>query len=190
MHEVIQRALMTRTTYKILLVEPNPALVELLVASLSRRFDAYITCVARGDACLDVELLDPHDLVIAESSGAGTPGLELASQLASLGRKPLILLANDLSAEDVVAALRLGVHDVFEKPFPMGDLLDSAERALRERQTALRRVVKYNRMRNMVRQVIRERRDLNRRVELVCRDLVGAHRRLVHRVVGLQKAEN
>ncbi len=181
---------MARTTHKILLVEPNPALVELLVASLSRRFDAYITCVARGDACLDIELLDPHDLVIAEASGAGTMGLELASQLASLGKKPLILLANDLTAEDVVSALRLGVHDIFEKPFPIGDLLDSAERALRDRQVTLRRVVKYNRMRNMVRQVIRERRDLNRRVELVCRDLVGAHRRLVHRVVGLQKTEN
>lgn len=181
---------MSRTTHKILLVEPNPDLVELLVASLSRRFDAYITCVARADACLDIELLDPHDLVIAEASGVGTPGLELASQLGSLGKKPLILLANQFSTEDAVAALRLGIHDVFEKPFPMGDLLDSAERALRDRQLSLRRAVKYNRMRTLVRQVIRERRDLNRRVELVCRDLVGAHRRLVHRVVGLQKAES
>ncbi len=38
-------------------------------------------------------------------------------------------------------------------------------------------------MRELVRRVIRERRDLNRRVELVCRDLVGAHRRLVTRVL-------
>lgn len=179
---------MARQAHKILLVEPEPALVELLVASFSRRFDAYITCVARGDACLDIELLDPHDLVVAEMSGAGMHGLELASQLLSLGKKPVILLVDELAAEDVVSALRLGVHDVFEKPFPVGELLDSAEKALRERQITLRRVAKYNRMREMVRHVIRERRDLNRRVELVCRDLVGAHRRLVHRVVAMDKA--
>jgi hypothetical protein len=34
--------------------------------------------------------------------------------------------------------------------------------------------------------VIGERRDLNRRIELICKDLVGAHRRLVQRVLAEQ----
>ena len=46
-----------------------------------------------------------------------------------------------------------------------------------------RHAARYRRLRELVHRVIRERRDLNRRIELVCRDLVEAHRRLVHRVV-------
>jgi hypothetical protein len=45
-------------------------------------------------------------------------------------------------------------------------------------------------MRELVRHVIRERRDLNRRIELVCRDLVEAHRRLVHRVVEFKGSQS
>jgi hypothetical protein len=40
-----------------------------------------------------------------------------------------------------------------------------------------------------VRHVIRERRELNERVDLICRDLVGAHRRLVHRMLDREKGQ-
>ncbi len=179
---------MSDRTPKILLVEPDPEMVELLVPPLRQRFDARITCVSDGDTCLETDLYDPHDLVIAEWSLSDSPGLELIERLNILGPRPVILLADRPSSQDVVAAIRLGVSDVFPKPFPIGDLLDAVERALTVYELKRRHAAKYRRMRELVRHVIRERRALNKRVELVCKDLVEAHRRLVQRVLTLESS--
>jgi hypothetical protein len=42
------------------------------------------------------------------------------------------------------------------------------------------------RLRRLLRRLLRERRELRQRTELICRDLVGAHRRLVDRVLTIQ----
>lgn len=199
-------------TPRILVVEPDGDVLEILVASLSRRFDAHITCVSDATACLDAELVNPHDLVIAEMdldeaepfcradpaawsepASQARPtnpeprreagGLDLVAQLTALNNRPVILLADALTCDEAVESLRLGVRDVFRKPFRVGDFLDAVNRALQGHALRRQRAGKYRRMRAMVRRAIRERRELARRTELVCRDLVGAHRRLVHRVL-------
>ena len=177
---------MAKQTCKILVVEPDPEVLEILVSSLATRFDAHTTCVADAESCLDVELVDPHDIVIAELELPDSDGLELADKLLALNNRPVLLLADELNCDDVLAAMRLGVRDVFPKPFPVESLLDATDRALQGYDLRRRRAVKYRRMRDLVRRVVRERRDLNRRMELICRDLVGAHRRLVHRVLTIE----
>lgn len=181
---------MSELCRRIMLVEPDAELLDMLVASLAMRFDAEITCVADAVSALDTELTDSHDLVIVEQSLAGADGLELAEQLCSLSRRPVILLCDDPQGDDLIRALRTGVRDAFRKPFAIEELLDSAQRALYGFEVKRQSAVKYRRMREMVRRVIRERRDLNRRIELVCRDLVESHRRLAHRVVEFQKSRS
>lgn len=174
----------TGQTRKIMLVEPDPELLHMLVDGFTGRFDAHLTCVYDASACLDVELVDPHDLVVADFDLPDSDGLELTEHLSTLSPRPVILLAEDPEADDVLASLRLGVHDVLCKPFPLVELLDSADDALRDYVLHRQHTAKYHRMRELVRHVIRERRELNRRTELICRDLVGAHRRLVTHVLG------
>ncbi len=173
---------MTRQSPRILIVEPAPEIVEILVASLSRRLDAHITCVADAESCLDSELGQPHDLIIAEFELLDSDGLRLARELLSLGSRPIILLASNATCAEIIEAMRLGVRDVFRKPFPVAELLESVERLIGSQTEARRRAARYHSMRELVRHVVRERRDLNRRVDLVCRDLVNAHRRLVQRM--------
>lgn len=168
---------------KILLVQPDPDLVELLVASLGRRFDAHITCVASEEGCLDVELFNPHDLVIADVDLQACDGLDFVDQWRTLSNKPIILLSEDAGRDTIIEAMRLGVTDVFVHPFSIAQLLDRCESALREADLARRQMIKYRQMREMVRRVLRERRELNQRMELVCKDLVDSHRRLVNRVL-------
>lgn len=178
---------MTDQSQKVLLVEPDAILLEMLVETLSRRLNPHITCVVDGASCLDVEMVDPHDLVIAEFDLADCDGLTLSERLAALSDRPIILLADNATREDAAEAMRLGVRDLLFKPFPLEQLLDTAERLLREQALKRRQSAKYCRMRQLVRRVVSERRDLNRRVELVCRDLVGAQRRLVHRVLAIEQ---
>ncbi len=173
--------------HKILLVEPDPEIVEILVASLSKRLDAQITCVADMESCLDVDMVDPHHLVVCELELDDGTGVELAEKLRMLSARPIILLADDPTTQDTIEAMRLGVRDLLIKPFPVNDLLDAAERALRCHEVRQAHVAKHHRMRKLLRRVLRERRELNQRVELVCRDLVGAQRRLMHRVCDSQE---
>lgn len=174
---------MTDGRHRILLVEPNAEVVEILVASLARRFDAQITCVADGASALDADFRTPQDLVISEVLLDDCDGLQLVQQLCSLCVRPIILLADEPSSDDAIEAMRTGVRDMYVKPFAVEDLLDSAERLLRGNELRRAHLRKHHRMRHLVRRVLRERRDLKRRTELICRDLVEAHRRLVHRVL-------
>ncbi len=197
-----------------MLVEPDAELLELLVAALTRRFDAHITCVADAASCLDVEIVDPHDLVIAELRMGDSNPLELSDRLMALaghqqpasrqqaglpvagglpvvgGNRPVILMADDPTCDELTEAMRLGVSDLFRKPFAVEQLLDSAERLLHQYDLRRRRAAKYHRMRGLVRRVVSERRDLNLRIELICRDLVRAQRRLVHRVLALEEKQS
>jgi len=180
---------MAKRTHKILVVEPDAEVLEILVAAFADRFDAHITCVDGAEACLDVEIVDPHDLVITELELEDSNGLELAEHLTSLSARPVILLCDEPTTQQAIAALRLGVRDLLPKPFPVSDLLDAADRALCGHHLKRDYAVRYHRMRDLVRKAVRERRELNKRVELVCKDLVGAHRRLAHRVVELSKSQ-
>jgi len=173
------------SSYRILLVEPDPNVLEILVGALSDHFDAHLTCVDSAAACLDVEVVDPHDLVVTELDLPDADGLEMVEQLAALSARPVILLADEPTTEQAIGALRLGVRDLFIKPFPVRRLLEASDQVLTGQCLRREYAVRYRRMRELVRKAVRERRELNKRIELVCRDLVGAHRRLAHRVVAL-----
>jgi DNA-binding response OmpR family regulator len=168
---------------KILLVEHDPRLIEMLVDVLVRRFSSSITCVATPVDALDVEMLEPHAIALIDAGDNFTEGLVLSERLRELRDAPTILFANDPSIDDVLEALRSGVADVLTKPFAVEQFVCSVERALDSAREVRQFKQRYHRTRGLLRRVLRERRTLNDRVELICKDLVGAHRRLVQRVV-------
>ncbi len=168
---------------KVLLVESDPQVVEIVVDSLSTRFQAHVTCVASGKDCLDVEMLEPHDAVVAELDLPDMDGLDLAEQLLALSPRPVIMIGEETGVDEVVRAMRLGVRDFLAKPFPVSTLMDAVEAAVRSRQLHVECQARHRRLREAFRQALRERRNLKARVEVICRDLVSAHRRVVDRVL-------
>ena len=171
---------------KILLVEPDAELLEMLVSSLSRGLDAHLTCVADAESCIDVVLSETHDLILVDLSVADAEGVDIVHAVRTFTDRPLVLLADDPDCHAVLEMLRTGADDVLLKPFAMTSLLEQARELIARDRLQRRRASRHHRMRELVRRVIRERRELNKRVELVCRDLVGAHRRLVDRVVAVE----
>jgi DNA-binding response OmpR family regulator len=168
---------------KILLVEPDLRVSEMLVTSLVRRFDAEVTCTGRAEEALDTAMLEPHDLALAEIDLPGMDGITLAGHLVKLSDHPVILCSERPTLSRAIEALRLGAADFLPKPFSIPALLDAVEAALVRQAEARRRERRYRQLRTTVRRVLADRRVLNERLDLICRDLVGAHRRLVHRVL-------
>ncbi|MCK4659848.1 MAG: response regulator [Phycisphaerae bacterium] len=174
---------------KILLVDNEPRTVEMLVEVFVRQLNTRMTCVSTAEDALDIDMLEPHDAVIAEVNLPLMNGIMLTEQIMQLRSRPVILMSNDPNLSQAVAALRVGVVDFFTKPFDIECLLDAGRRALKMAEGQRRQVQRHYRLRSLVRRVIRERRELNQRVDLLCRDLVGAHRRLVHRVLDQEKGQ-
>ena len=173
---------------KVMLVEPDAPLVAVIAGSISSRFNVQVTCAVDAEKCLEVELLEPHDLIIIDLDEDPKRTWPLIDQLTSLSARPIIAMASEPSAEEVIAALRAGVRDFFKKPFPVEALLDSVSSALNAAEVKRLHLARYRRMRELVRHCIKERRGLKQRIELLCIDLVQAQRRLVRRVIAVQEA--
>lgn len=184
-----------------MLVEPDGGIMDLLVDALVRQLECQITCVTRVEDALDVEMLEPHDLVIAAMEAPASredhsialldePGLSSADPIASmtsLSRRPVILTCSEIAAETALRALQFGIRDVFVKPFPLLTLVRAAQAALLGYTMQREHAQRHARMRGLIRRLLRERREMRRRMELVCKDLVGAHRRLVRRVLAAEE---
>ncbi len=92
-------------------------------------------------------------------------------------------MGSDPSQYDLIEAMRCGVVDFFAKPFEIEQLLATMERTMGAYRASLTYRQRYERTRMLLRKVIRERRELNERIDLICKDLVGAHKRLAMRVL-------
>jgi FixJ family two-component response regulator len=101
----------------------------------------------------------------------------------------LICICDSKNLPACVKAFSGTGHEILPKPFSSEALLEASEKTLRRSEQSLQMAAKYRKMRQLVRRVVRERRDINRRLELVCRDLVEAHRRLTYRFVQMQQRD-
>lgn len=173
---------------KILLVESDPRVVEILVESLIRRFNCDITCVATAEDALDVEVVEPHSVIIADTILPNMDAFCLTERMKELADRPVFLMGEEPTAQEAISAMRAGASEFFVKPFEVTELLDAVQQALSKYRSIRTLRYRHERMRDLLRRVIRDRRNLNRRVELICRDLVGAHKRLVVRVLENEKS--
>src|SRR5215510_5559375 len=116
---------------KLLVVDDDVAVLELLVETLRDRYEVFATPSARE--ALDKVTADDFDVVISDVEMPELRGTELLAAI--LERKPgqLVLLITAFgSIELAVQTVRAGACDFLAKPFRSEALIVSIERALRE----------------------------------------------------------
>lgn len=173
-------------TNKILVVVHDAVMLEILVDAAAQNFNAHVTCAATGGDALDIDRVEFHHVVLAGVKLTDMSGFDLAQKIMQLRRRPVILIADDPTADDVIRAVRLGVSDFLTTPVDVEYLFTAIDTALRRESAERRRNRRDQRTRSLIRRVLRDRRNLNQRIDLICRDMVGAHRRLFHRVLSFQ----
>ena len=128
---------------KILIVDDDDAVVDMMVEELRTRYDT-IGITSATDA-LDALAREDIDLLISDIEMPEIRGTDLLK--AALERRPglLVLLVTAFgSIELAVQAMRAGACDFVTKPFKMTTLVLAIERALRER-TMRREIVRLRR---------------------------------------------
>lgn len=118
---------------KILIVEDEPALRELIQRSLEK--ERYLVETASDfDSALDkIEVYD-YDCILLDIMLPGGSGLELLGRLKELRKKEnvIIISAKD-SLEDKVLGLELGADDYLPKPFHLAELTARVKSVLRRK---------------------------------------------------------
>lgn len=118
---------------KILIVEDEPALRELIQRSLEK--ERYVTEVAADlDAAMEkIELYD-YDCVLLDIMLPDGSGLDVLQRLKELRKKEnvIIISAKD-SLDDKVMGLELGADDYLPKPFHLAELTARVKSVLRRK---------------------------------------------------------
>ena len=173
---------MTNKPVEILLVESDLDLAEMLVRCLAEVGSAHVTHVASAAEAVREELTTRHDLLMIASSLDDAEGLGLVRELRVCNKAPVVLLAEHPTVDEAIEALRLRVAEVLMKPFDVAEACEVVVKLARQAAKRRHRARRYRRLREMSSRIVRERRDLKQRMDLICRDLVHAYRGLAQKV--------
>ncbi|MEK9724841.1 MAG: phosphate regulon transcriptional regulator PhoB [Rhodospirillaceae bacterium] len=124
---------MEQATSRILIVEDDPALVDLMQYNLET-VGYEVSVVVDGDECMAAVEDEQPDLIILDWMLPNVSGIELCRQLrqdADTRRIPVIMLTARNEESDKVRALKTGADDYVVKPFLPSELLARIEAVMR-----------------------------------------------------------
>jgi two-component system phosphate regulon response regulator PhoB len=124
---------------RILLVEDDPALVELLTFHLSRE-EFEVDSTADGEDALLMARETPPDLVILDWMIEGVSGIEVCRRLRRLpetANVPIVMLTARGEEADRIRGLETGADDYVTKPFSPRELVARVGAVLRRVRPAL-----------------------------------------------------
>lgn len=110
---------------KILIVDDEPAMIELLENTLQRKGYACIKSVTDSRETLDIYQEFHPDLVLLDLNMPHLSGLQVLKQLCDLDQKrhvPIMILTAQTDNDPRLEALKLGARDFLGKPFDLIEL--------------------------------------------------------------------
>jgi DNA-binding NtrC family response regulator len=166
----------------ILLVEPDRELADLISRHLEDTFECTVHHAVSNTDALHQGLSTKFHLAIISFSLPDGNGLALLREMRMDNDCPVIFLADELELDEAIEAMRLGAVDLFRKPFQMTDLAAVARQAAEYEARGRREHAKQRRMRRVASRIIQDRREVQERMDLICRDFVQAYRHLAEKV--------
>ncbi len=172
----------------ILIVEDNEALAEMAVEHLQATVDAKVIRTAGAAETIRLVTDCSPDLMLVDLLLPDGNGLDLIRTIRARDEYPVLIMTGQPTLGRAIEAMRLGAVDLFTKPFDLLRLTTVVKQTLADHQARRRRGQRVERLERLAKKVIRERKELQQRVDLVCRDLVGSYRDLAERFVGFRDA--
>jgi len=121
---------------RVLVVEDEPDIAELIKHTLERDPSLSVDIVAAGDAAIRCASQQPPDLLLLDLNLPVVSGFEVCRALRGLPATrhvPIIMLTARTGEADRVAGLDLGADDYVTKPFSLRELAARVRAALRRR---------------------------------------------------------
>lgn len=117
--------------YRVLLVEEDPKQTELYSDLLREVSSCQVDVVSRIESSLDWMDRASYHLIVLDLSGGKVDGLDLLERIKRLSpMTSVILISDQATVEQAVAAIRLGAEDYFQKPFNLESFRLAVKRGL------------------------------------------------------------
>ena len=117
---------------KILVVDDDPSIVEMLESRLKRRGYSIITALD-GKKCIEEAKEKKPDLILLDVNMPELDGFAVCKYLKEDNKTkdiPIIMLTALAKEKDLAKGLEEGVYSFISKPFNFGDLLSEIETAI------------------------------------------------------------
>lgn len=174
---------MTLNNLQILIVADEPDTAAMLATHIMTNLDANVSVVDTIEEAQLMAASEAFDLILAqERLGDGT-AIGLAGDSESAPVTPLVIVAPEADVERVRSAFRDGAADVLDSAADGESVLACIDRVVRRCRQNQSRTRRSHRLRRVSTRLIKDRRELRQRVDLICRDVVDAYRRLAEKVV-------
>lgn len=114
----------------LLIVEDEDFILEMIEKWVRDNTPYQVTCMTRADEALARFAEIRPDVVLSDIKMPGMSGQELLAEVKRIDPSiPFILMSGHGDIVDTIKALRSGALDFFQKPFKMGSLMASIDRA-------------------------------------------------------------
>jgi len=167
---------------EILLVEDDFELAQMIEQHLVISMGSNVTHVTSAAEALREELTTRHDLIMSSLSLPDGEGLSFIKELRRENKCPVVVMGENPTVEEAIQAVRAGVREFLIKPFDFAFMSEVVQQLAEHRLKQLHQRKRIKRLRKIASGIIRERKDLHRRMDLICRDFVHAYRRLAQKV--------
>ena len=187
--ESAKEAKMTLTDMQILIVADDSEMVARITNDIVCNLSANVTIVDSLGEARDMMRSSEFDALLVAAGLPDGDGISLLNEPLQSPEMPVILLGDGLCAERMLTAFRNGATDILPNSYEKSRLLDSIRKSVEEYRIRKHVYGRAKRLRQLSSKLIRDRRELRQRIDLLCRDLVFAYRRLAKKVVGIQDVE-
>ena len=115
---------------KVLIVDDDPNIVEVLRLYFDKDGFAVISCLS-GNNALETFAVTSPDIVVLDLMLPGKDGYDICREIRKISDTPIIMLTARTDILDKVVGLELGADDYMEKPFEPKELLARVKAVLR-----------------------------------------------------------
>jgi FixJ family two-component response regulator len=165
----------TDTQPRVLIVDDEPGLLE-LIQEIVEKTDCQVMLASNMIEAHNTLCSQHVDLLITDVTLPDGSGLNLLPEMRRLHPDAAaVVITGNPSTEGAVTALRAGAVDFLAKPFSHQQLTDRIKRALGVHQERQRQNTRLLRLKNTVRRLNQARKTVEKKVDLLCNDLVGAY---------------
>jgi len=165
---------------EILVLSGDPALVADLSEALDESFGARVIAAESIEEARRLVSDGAFDLLLTDA-GLDEATLEFVGESTVAGI-PTIVFESEMCVERLLGALRAGVIDVLSNPIDFVHLQRIVGATLEARHDARSDRTRQQRLKELSSRMVRDRRMLRQRIDLLCKDLVTAYRRLAEKV--------
>lgn len=185
-----QRPPVRKEPPRVLIVEDEPSLVEVVHDILQREMGATVISASNFDEAKQVLAKQRVDLVITDVNLPDGNGMNLLPALRQHSpTATAIVITGAPSIDGAISAIRSGAVDFVPKPFGTTQLLDHVRKALDRQALAAREERRFDRLREAVKRLNASRRTISKKVDLLCNDLVTAYGELSRQLDGVRTQE-